>query len=239
MSEYTIHEEKFSGLNNLINLVSNTKLDQKIDQLLRQVEASSKELYGESEKNEYFKWIINGINSGEINRSYINDERAFLTLNKVTPLENKAKTLNLAAIYTHTAIKLKEHNEILLAWHAVSEASYFVGLRDGLFDPTVQNKIQRASKGGQANANKTKNFKKSIIEALILLRPEKNWTSASTATDQVVAHLINSPTQEKSSQPQNRDDLIGAVLDMISTDKDVKIAFNTPTAEDHTHKNLK
>jgi hypothetical protein len=233
MSEYMIHEEEFSGLNNLIDLVSNKKLDQKIDQLLRQIEASSKELYGEAGHKEYFELITDSLNSGEINRSYISDEQAFLILNKATPTEKQARIINLAVIYTHTAIKLNEHNEIILAWHAVSEASYFVGLQDGLFDPTAQKKIQRASKGGQANAKKISNFKKSIIEALTLLRPEKGWSSASKATDKVVAHLINSPPQEKSSQPQNREDLTGVVLDMITTDKDVIIAFNTPATENH------
>jgi hypothetical protein len=141
MSEYMIHEEKFSGLNNLIDLVSNKKLDQKIDQLLRQIEASSKELYGEAGHKEHFELITDSLNSGEINRSYISDEQAFLILNKATPTEKQARIINLAAIYTHTAIKLNEHNEIVLAWHAVSEASYFVGLQDGLFDPTAQKKF--------------------------------------------------------------------------------------------------
>lgn len=230
MSEDTNTEEQSINIEKLTNLLHDIKIDGKIDNLLRQLDHLNEELFGENNTSIQLQDIADGIDCGEINKTYINNQHFYINFKDKDQKTKLTRTLMLAHIYTHTAIQLEKNNSLMMAWNAISEASKYIGACNSIYETLANPKTNRASKGGKANAKKISDFKESVIEALHSFRPKKGWSSSSMATDQIIDHLIKSSPPRKGNQLEDRSDLIAKVRNMIENDGDVKMAFNPQTS---------
>lgn len=230
MPEDTSPEERSTNMEKLTNLLHDIKIDGKIDNLLRQLDHLNEELSGENNTNIQLQDIANGIDCGEINKTYVNNQNFYINFKDKDPKTKLTRTLLLAHIYTYTAIQLKKDDSLMMAWNAISEACKYIGACNSMYETLANPKTNRASKGGKANAKKISDFKESVIEALHSFRPKKGWSSSSMATDQIIDHLIKSSPPRKGNQLEDQSDLIAKVRNMIENDRDVKMAFNPQTS---------
>ncbi|VVP21829.1 hypothetical protein PS870_03862 [Pseudomonas fluorescens] len=238
MREDTPPEEHSTNMEKFTDLLHDIKIDGKIDNLLRHLDHLNKELPGENNTNTQLQHIAYKIDSGEIDKTYVSDQYFHMNFKDKDPKTKLTKSLLLAHIYTSTAIELKKHNNLMMAWNAISEANKYIGTCNAIYEALANPKIKRASKGGKANAKKVSDFKESVIEALHSFRPKKGWSSSSMATDQIIDHLIKSSSQRKDNHPEDRSDLIAKVRNMIEDDKDVQMAFTAATRQEQKHPSL-
>lgn len=233
MPKDTISEEQSTNMEKFTDLLNDIKIDGKIDNILRQLDHLN-ERFGEGNTNTQLQDIANGIDCGEINKTYINDQYFYINFKDKDPKTKLTRTLLLAHIYTYTAIQLEKNNSLMMAWNAISEACKYIGACNSIYETLANPKTNRASKGGKANAKKISDFKESVIEALHAFRPKKGWSSSSMATDQIIDYLIKSSPPRKDNQLEDPSDLIAKVRNMIENDRDVKTAFNSKTSQAKT-----
>lgn len=225
-------EKRSTNVEKITKLLRDVKIDGeidgKIDNMLGQLEYLNKNSPERTDTNVNFQLIAEGIEAGKIDDTYIADQYFHINYTEKDPKIKLTKTLLLAHIYTYTAIQLKNHNDLMMAWNAISEACSYIGACNVIHEALEHPKTNRASKGGKANAKKTSDFKDSVIKALHSFRPKNGWSSSSMAADKIIDHLINSSPPHKGNHAEDRNDLIAKIRNMIQDDRNVKMAFTTP-----------
>lgn len=228
MNENYPNENHPLDLEKLTSLLGNNKIDETINNLIKNLYDLGEINLDYADVEATFSTIANSVDSGDIDIKYIANEHFHITFLDKKPNEKAARSLKLAHIYTYAAMQLKEHNSLMKAWHAVSEAQKYIWLCNGLYYKSARMTIVRASKGGKANAKKLKDFKQAVIDALQKFKPQRGWSSSSVAADKIIDHVLESLHKLGHKTPPDRNDVIANIRNMIEDDKEANAAYSSP-----------
>jgi len=235
MTADMFNEESDSSVEKLKPLLTDIRIDTKIDILRRKLKSSNELVLDGEKTNITLEDIAREIDEGTIDKNYINDLYYEVYFKETDPNKKLLKSLYLAHIYTYVAVELQRHGHLMMAWNAVSDAYNHIGACDMLVEILKNPKTRRASKGGTANAKKISDFKSAVIDALQKFSPANGWPSSAVATDKIIAPLIHITSPSKSDDLAYRNDQIAKVRNMIESDKDVKAAFNQKRKNKKNH----
>jgi hypothetical protein len=172
------------------------------------------------EMNETLTEILNGnMNNGRIADYY---HAAFFSHNIAT---REKGLIQLAIIHTTAAEAALNSNEISYSWNALLKAGRYLSYYEGFTDLTIRARKTRAETGGAAKQKNITTLNNLIIKLLTELKPKKGWRIPNDAANTIIDTLYTLAKKENLTLPEDRNDLIHKIINLINEDNDATKAF--------------
>jgi len=210
-------------------IIGNDGIETRFNILVARLDDYMEYEFGERNAQEEIDEYLQSILRGEITKSTVlkcNTERL---LSKDLSIKKKS-SVTLAFIYTATAqhsIKNEQQNN---AWAALLEAKHYLAYHSGLTDPINHKKTERAKKGGLKKAQNSLDLEKLVIKLLTNKRPKKGWQNAYDAAKNIASELSTQAKEGNIPIPNDINDLIHIVINLIQENEEVTKAFDSPEA---------
>lgn len=213
-------------LESVFSIFENMSIENTIIQLTESLQSSQDSIIGNFDIQDTLKLYRQEVKNKKTNKESIAELYFSMAMKSKNKEERAQRTFLLACIYTSLAQIAFWDDRMSTAWRAISKAQYFLGILSGLDDPCTKVLTERASKGGKKASDNAKYAKKRIIDLLIEKRPQGGWHTPKDTAYTLADPLLKIIEKEKLSLPEDREDLIHHLLNLILDDEDAKHAYN-------------
>ncbi len=205
-------------------VIDNKQIKKSMDRLTLALSEHMSIVYEEENSQKIIDTYLELLLNGSIDKYKITELEVETKFHK-KQLKKEENSTQLALIYTAMAQHFINKELESKAWTALSEAKYYLAYYSGLTDPAKNRLIDRAQKGGLQKSQNAQSLKKLVKALLTEKKPKKGWRNPQEAAYDIANELIIKAQQHNLPIPDNRDDLVHKVTNMIHDDKEVKVAF--------------
>lgn len=209
-------------------VIDNKQIKRSMDRLTLELSEHMSIVYKQENSQKIIDSHLELLLNGTIDKYKITKLEVETRFNKQQSTKEENST-QLALIYTAMAQHFLNKDLESKAWTAISEAKYYLAYYSGLTDPAKDRLFDRAQKGGLKKSQNAQDLKESVKALLIEKKPKKGWRNPQEAAYDIASELIIKAQEHNLSIPDSRDDLVHKVTNMIHDDKEVKVAFESPT----------